>query len=386
MDETLVQRSYQQLFNYFKSAQQSCGGFFNCEPNIWRDDDLIAYYLYPEDKLSIEAARVFDEKVYLQNYDLWKVLSPYTKDYTWWPLFDALALLSLNITSPLVSVVENIIAKNFSERGLVITQQAYYQSYFGPIPYDLMSTLLALDIAKKSEIVDGNLDFAKLNSTLNPSFWNYLKKYLSGEINANLKNDYIVSMLALLAMGIDQNLMNFVCNILNSTYFSKVYQNYENLRPSKYDARATSLLMDEALICSAFGYLNNTYAKKVSEWLFESYLINNGGALPKSIYAVSALGTLLGKPSKSFKLVSTEAWPSTQTSTTVSADATDTVTKLVTHTEIKTMIINKTLRETVTLVRLKSESLRSVNVGLPALGLLATFVRGLVIKRKEHLH
>ncbi|ABU81809.1 hypothetical protein [Ignicoccus hospitalis] len=370
-----IKLGYRDLVDYFVGAQRPCGGFFDCEPNYYRSDALIAYYLAPEDPLTLDAAEVFVKNVFLKEYDLWYLMDPNNKIYTWWPLFNALALLSSNISDDLVVAVENIISKNFGPRGLRTCLPLYYQNYFGWVPYDLMSTLLALAIAKKSEIVDKNLDFQKLNSTLEPNFWNVLKKYLRGEINARLRKDYVVAWLSLLAMGQGAKLRAEVCGILNQTYFKKVYYSYTNLTPVDFDAQATSLLIDASLTCSAFGHLNSTYARKVAEWLLESYIIRNGGEWPRRFEALSALRTLMGFPSLNFELVSTEKWPQREIEEQLQ-NSTQSAT-------VPTIIETKTVHETVTL---SSSTTKTIEVGLPfggLLGLLPFGVRRLSSRRKR---
>ena len=308
LDSYLVEKAYSQTVQYYLNSQQSCGGFFDCTTACWRADIFIAFYLYPRYPLVFESAKNFDEYVYNNYCSLWTALDPNNDIYVWGPLMNALALLSANVSNSITTIVENVIHNNFNEYGLKTALPSYYQAYFGAIPYDLLSTLFALDIAQKSELVDGNLNFANLNSTLNPEFWQYVLRYVRGEITASRATPSIRALVALMAFGMKW-FRGALCRALNTTFFEQVYNGYLNLNPVEYGSGATELLADEALMCSAFGYLDPNYAETVASWLVQSYAIDNGGSWPSTWYAISLYSNLLGQTPQSFLLVATDPWP-----------------------------------------------------------------------------
>ncbi|NPA85397.1 MAG: hypothetical protein GXO07_05280 [Crenarchaeota archaeon] len=358
LDPYFVEKKLNETVEYFLSAQQPCGAFFDCTPNYWRRDAFIAYFLYPEHPLVFESSVRFVEYVYLDYYSLWNILNPSTTIYTWWPLFDVLAILSAGKSTDLVVAVENIIDKNFDEYGLKTSPSRNYQNYFGKIPYDLMSTSLALLIAKKSEVVDGNLAFAKFNSTLHEEFWRYVLSYIRGEISAPLATDYVRALLALLSLGFEW-MRGPVCKALDESYFQQIYESYLDMEPVSLSSPALEVLGEEALICASLGYLDGSYALKVVDWALQSYAINNAGAWPSSEFAVSLYTTLLGGQSKAFALVSVDQLPGTQDSSAellVITQPPQTVTKYM----------------PVTMYTTKADNTISV-VGLPGVPLLAPF-------------
>lgn len=368
LDSYLIKEAYSKTVQYFLSAQQSCGGFFDCTPNYIRSDTVIAFYLYPQYPLVFESAKNFDEYVFMDYYNLWEILDPNNNIYTWWALVDALALLSANISDPFVVTAENIINTNFNSYGLKTALPSGYQSYFGDIPYDLMTTLIALNIAQKSERVDGNLDFKTLNSTLNPDFWQYVLKYIKGEISAPLATPTNKALLALMAFGMKW-FREALCKTLNVTFFNEVYSGYLSLKPVEYGDIATELLGDEALMCAAFGYLDPNYAEAVASWLVQSYVIDNEGKWPSSWYAISLYRDLMGLTPQNFLLVATDPWPgSPVVSQNISQEK-----------EIMTMTLMNSSIRYVTKYRFitmysSTESTSSVTVvGLPSVPLLSLF-------------
>ena len=308
----MAQVPYQVLLNeseqYFFQSQQPCGGFFNCNYAPNRFDVFYSYLISDRYPMSYELAKTFDEQNYVNYYPLSEVMAPDSGMYAWGPLFDALAILSMNDTSPIVLSMEKIILSQFGTTGLHVGVSSV--SYYPNSPYDFAATLMALEIAAKSKSVDGNLNDTKLLEQLDPNFWTALLDYIkSPTVDINTYDAEFASLIQM-ALGYPYY-RERVCSVLNETYFSIIYRNFMTATPvTSYGMNTLASLGNAAMICAAYGYLNLTYAKDVEYWALMSILVNEGQLPLNNWILQDSYRLMIGEEPRGFSVFMVGSWPS----------------------------------------------------------------------------
>ena len=306
----MAQIPYATLLNeseqYFFQNQLPCGGFFNCDYAPNRFDAFIGYVISDKYPLSYQLAKAFIEQNY-EQYPLSSIMAPDSGIYAWGPFYDTLAILSMNDTSPVVAAMEKIILDQWSSTGLHVGTDRVY--LYPNSPYDFMATLMALEIAAKSKRVDGNLDDSQLLATLDPNFWTALTDYLrSPTVDINT---YDTSFNALIVVSLGYPYYREqVCDVLNDTYFSVIYEHYLNATPvTEYGIHTLIALGNAAMICAAYGYLNLTYAKEVEYWALISVLVRNGQFPIDDAFFQDSCRLMLGMEPRVFSVFMADTWP-----------------------------------------------------------------------------